>query len=121
MKSTSVAAIFLAAGLAGCATPGDVRKKLPALELSSSNGAKAVSGCIADKWEALGHRSLSSRPTTNGYALASESDLGIYGKDTAFVVDVSDTKTGSATIFYSNITLASGLEYVSKIIKDCQK
>lgn len=108
--------------MAGCAAPGDLRIKAPAFEGTSSKSAKTVSGCIDDKWENGRHRpEISSRPTANGYSLTAASDLGIYGKDTSFVLDVEDTKDGSTTKFFSNIALSSGMALVAGIARDCQK
>lgn len=120
MRNTFVL-IGLLAIVGGCAAPGDLRKKQATLAVTSAKSSKVIAGCIADRWEAGGHRSLTSRPTANGYALSAESDLGLFGKDTGLVIDVADTKAGSSTTFYSNIALSSGVELVSRIVTECQK
>ena len=121
MKSI-VVVIALAGALAGCASPSAVRQKTPAVDVSSAQPAKKVAGCIADQWEEGNHKPpMTSRPTTNGYALMGEADLGLYGKDTAFIIDIDDTPAGSRTVFYSNIALERGLELVGGIVRDCQK
>jgi hypothetical protein len=119
MKTVPI--IFMLA-LAGCASPGDLRMKMPAVEASSAKQAKTVAGCIADKWEAANHKPpISARPTSAGYSLTAGSDLGLYGKDTSFVIDVADGASGSTTKFYSNIALSSGTELVGYIVRECQK
>jgi hypothetical protein len=119
LRTFVVAAVLL---VGACATPGDVRMKAPAFEGSSSKDAKSVAGCIADRWESGGHQpNINARPTASGYSLTAASDLGIYGKDTSFVIDVQDTPTGSTTRFYSNIALSSGTNLVTGIARECQK
>ena len=120
--SRSCAIAVLAVLLAACASAGDVRMKGAAFEGSSAKSAKVVAGCIADRWEGAGHRpEISARPTASGYSLMAASDLGVYGKDTSFVIDVTDTSQGSTTKFYSNIALTSGTNLVAGIARDCQK
>jgi hypothetical protein len=115
-------AMFLLLTAAACASPGELRMKSPSFEGASSKSSKAVAGCIADRWEGGGHRpEISARPTARGYSLSAASDLGMYGKDTSFVIDVEDTKDGSSTRFYSNIALSSGTALVAAIARDCQK
>ncbi len=119
---TSVGVTLMALLLAACASPGDVRMKGAAFEGSSSRNAKAVAGCIADRWKAGGHRSrIAARRTATGYSLTAATDLDIYGKGTNFVINVEDTKDGSTTRFFSNIALSSGTALVADIARDCQK
>lgn len=114
--------IGLASLVASCSTPGEVRAKPPSLEVASQKSTKDVAGCIGDKWEQVGRgTSLSFRPTRSGYSLVAEDNMiGFYGKDTAFVVDVDETKHGSASRLYSNMFRASDLDLLSRIIRDCQ-
>lgn len=114
--------IFVLALLSSaCSTPGDLRLKPPAFDGSSSKDAKLVAGCIADRWESAGRTNFSVRPTSDGYSLTAADAMGIYGKDTAAVIDVRDTKTGSTTLFYSNMMLSAGTNLVANIVRECLK
>ena len=104
-----------------CTTPNDLRSKASAFNGQSSRTAKVVSGCIADKWEAAGYQpSIQVRPSSIGYSLTAASDLGIYGKDTSFVIDIDDTSSGSNARFYSNMARDSSTALLVGIIRNCQ-
>ena len=113
------AALCMAVGLVGCASnPVDARSKPPTLELTSAKDAKTVAGCIATAWEsAYRVSSPRSRPSVGGYAVWIEDSVGL-GKDVPFVADVDDTKSGSATRYYSNAISAKAMD---KTVVDCQK
>jgi hypothetical protein len=106
--------------IAGCSTPGDLRKKSPALDMNSAKNSRDVIGCVAVKLQdALGSRArLNSRPISDGYTVWVDADVTPFGKDTSIVVDVTDTKNGSNTRFYSN--MGWNEEKVTKVLRDCQ-
>jgi hypothetical protein len=104
--------------IAGCSTPGDTRKKSPTLNLNSVKNSKAVAGCIADGWEAVNTASgLTTRLTTNGYTVR-KTEYGFGQETTAFVIDITDTQSGSNTLFYSNMFRQE--DKAIKVIRDCQ-
>lgn len=117
MNLYRVVAVACVVLIAGCSTPGDIRKKSPALDLNSVKNAKAVAGCISDGLEAFIARGINTRPTSNGYTVWIDEDA-FSGKDTALVVDITDTQSGSNTRFYSN--MAWHEEKATKVIRDCQ-
>ncbi len=69
----SLVVMVLAVLIAGCATPIDMRKLTPELDLTSSKTAKAVALCIADRWENTtvmeSSFPISMRPTNEGYTI----------------------------------------------------
>lgn len=104
---------------AGCSAPGDLRKKSPTLDLNSAKNSKAIVGCIADGLEVvLPGRGIGTRPTSNGYTAWRE-DVVFGGTETALVVDIIDTPSGSNTRFYSNIVSWKEGGAI-KVIRDCQ-
>lgn len=104
--------------IAGCSTPGDIRKKMPTLDLNSAKNAKAVAGCIADGWEEANTASgLNTRPTANGYTVW-KTEHGFGQEDTPFVIDITDAPNGSNTLFYSKMFRQE--DKAIKVIRNCQ-
>ena len=109
--------------LAGCATVKDLRNNRPDLDLTSVNKAKDVGICIADRFENetqnLG--TMSARETSNGYSVVIIEQMpGLISsqKDAIVVVDITNTQSGSHTLFFNNF-LGGGQIYY-RIIRDCQ-
>lgn len=114
-------AVGVVALITGCSTPGDVRSTSPIIETTSSKPAKAVAGCIADKFELSFKTGVHSRPTSNGYSVWKEDDLGLYGKTTGLVVDVDDSPRGASIKFYSKGALASATDTVARAVEECKR
>lgn len=116
-----VASAFL---LAGCATTNDLRNNPPDLDLTSVKKAKDVGVCIADRLETMSSLmdTMSARQTSNGYSVVVTQNMpgGVFGsgKDTIIVVDITDTKSGSHTLFFNHF-LAGGQNFF-EIMRDCQ-
>lgn len=109
--------------LAGCASPNQLRKDAPSLNLNSVKSAEEVGVCISDAldktnaWGNSGISSMSSRKTTDGYNIVVSQNVGGYGKDTVIVLDIANKQSGSSTLFYKHF---AGGQEVFKIIRDCQ-
>ena len=118
-------AFALAFLLAGCATIGDLRNNPPDLDLKSTKNANDVGVCIADKIESMSSSldTMNTRKTSNGYSVSVTQNMpgGVFGsgKDTILVVDVTDTQSGSHTLFFNHF-LAGGQKYYD-IIHSCQE
>lgn len=116
-----MASVFL---LSGCATIQDLRNNQPDLDLTSVKKAKDVGVCIADRLEKMSTEmdTMSARQTSNGYSVVVTQNMpgGIYGsaKDTIIVVDITDTPSGSHTLFFNNF-LAGG-QKIFQAMRDCQ-
>jgi hypothetical protein len=120
-RATHFAATGLLAALlnTACATsPADAKSKAPTLDLQSERSAKAVSGCIAEKWENL-YRvgTLSVRPTEKGFSVIQQ-DQGIAGKDFPFIADVEERGSKSATRYWNNAISAPKID---QSVIDCQR
>ncbi|WP_290705328.1 hypothetical protein [Amphritea sp.] len=104
----------------GCATPADLRKQPPEMDLSSSYPAKKVAVCIADIWESSGALSstvpISMRPTTDGYSVMYQNTMS--GISSMMIVDVHDTKTGSRTSYRAINVLGDGP--FKQAVTECQ-
>jgi hypothetical protein len=120
-KLETLSAITLAASACGCTTPGDVRSTPPIYEATSSKTAKALAGCVADKFELSLRSGVNSRPTSNGYSIWKEDDMGLYGKITGLVVDIDDAPSGSFIRFYSKGALASAKDTVVRALDECKR
>jgi hypothetical protein len=109
--------------VAGCASPNQLRKDAPSLNLNSVKSAEVVGVCISDAfdktsaWGNSGISSMSSRKTTDGYSIVVSQNVGGYGKDTVIVLDIANKQSGSNTLFYKHF---AGGQEVFKMIRDCQ-
>ena len=98
--------LFIAIGLSGCATTADLRKKPPALDMTSKKSAKEVALCIAEKWEnTKPFMGLSSPPVNtnirpDGYSITATDINWMGSSSTVTLADVTETKTESATRYY---------------------
>lgn len=120
-KLKTLSMITLAACASGCSTPGDVRSTSPIYEATSSKSAKSVAGCVADKFELSFRSGVNSRPTSNGYSVWKEDDMGLYGKVTGLVVDIDDSSSGSSIRFYSKGALSSAKDTVLRALDECKR
>lgn len=117
----SLVVMVLAVLIAGCATPIDMRKLTPELDLTSSKTAKAVALCIADRWENTtvmeSSFPISMRPTNEGYTIKATVE-DILQQWTRLLADVNDGPNGSTTRYYKNGML--GVGSFDQAVKYCQ-
>ncbi|GEM_PF-2830247 len=73
IKKTATALAILTL-LAGCASPNEMRQRIPDLQLESVRKANTVATCIADIWENNGGNggtiAVTMRETQSGYTVA---------------------------------------------------
>jgi hypothetical protein len=110
--------------LAGCATLDDMRKRPPALELTSSHQAQRVAICIADKWGDATKLNLpagypiDTRPTQRGYSVSAIAH-NLFEASTGALADIEDNPNGSTTRYFKNGILGAD-EPFDKAVKECQ-
>jgi len=118
LPSLFLLSIVVTTTLAGCATPAEMRKQSPELELKSSLPAKTVSTCIADHWENLSLVGqtipINMRPIENGYTVYWRNESSGH---TMVLVDVTDIAEGSLTRYFTNSILRGACD---KVVIDCQ-
>jgi len=108
----------------GCQSVDMMRAKPASIELSSTNKAKTIAGCIALDLEEVFREALDNntrlhtRPISGGYSIWLEQGVAL-GESTAMVVDVTDTPSGSVTSFHNDLT-PMYLERTNKVIRNCQ-
>lgn len=109
--------------LAGCASPGDLRMKSPVYDQSVNAQPEQLAGCISDQLESMFKRSVSARPTANGYSVTSDTSVGVWSlggkKDTVVVIDIIKSGDKSRVQFFSNLAFDSGNDRVVAYIKNC--
>lgn len=114
-----LASILLLLGIAGCATPEELRIQNPAFSDQSQLSSQLVASCIADGWENTRVLGLGMpvfmRPTKVGFTV---SIRDIYGR-TNILVDIESTSTGSQTFLFENFGI--GLGSFVDVVKSCQK
>ncbi len=108
-KALIVAVLVI--GLAGCATPNDVRKSAPELQLTSTKTPKQVASCIADKWEDA-KLLVRSRETERGYALTV-----MINDVLCYLADVVGSADKTSTKYYVN---CFSYDLASSAVKSCQ-
>lgn len=110
--------------LAGCSSVDMLRAKPPSIELSSTNKAKSVAGCMVLDLEEIFREPLEknakmhTRPISGGYTVWLDQGVA-FGETTAMVIDVTDTPSGSVTTFHNDLTVMY-LERTNKAIRNCQ-
>lgn len=110
--------------LAGCSSVDMLRAKPPSIELSSTNKAKSVAGCMVLDLEEIFREPLEknakmhTRPISGGYTVWLDQGVA-FGETTAMVIDVTDTPGGSVTTFHNDLTVMY-LERTNKAIRNCQ-
>ncbi|MBI5430930.1 MAG: hypothetical protein HY938_10815 [Nitrosomonadales bacterium] len=118
MNLSRIAFIACIVTITGCSSRGDLKKQMPDLNLDSQKAAKTVTGCVADDLEKAFKMSVLTRTTEHGYSVWGESPA-FGGKDVSFVVDITDTASGSNTLLYSKVAFWQ-VDQFKKIIRDCQ-
>jgi hypothetical protein len=126
--SLKYCALIFAMGLSACASPQELRQKIPDLDVVSSIPAERLSGCIGDKFEAYtgnGDPNIRyyTRPTSNGFSIAGESHTGgLYGEgtDTPVLVDLSKTDDGKVRVqLWSNYPFPAGTRNMLALVRAC--
>ncbi len=112
--------------LAACASPQELRQKIPDLDQMTSVPAERLAGCIGDKFEAYkGDPNIRyhTRPTTNGFSIAGESQTsGIYGQgtDTPVLVDLTKVDDGKVRVqMWSNYPFPAGTRNMLALVRAC--
>lgn len=119
MNHTNYASVLaFAIMLAGCSTPGELRNESAAQTFASVKDAKTVATCVIDGFEEVFKTAgVSGKPTETGYTVSV--GVGVaFGKDTAVVVDIANTASGSITTFYSKMLWGDGK--VTKVLNKCR-
>ena len=117
--------LFIAIGLSGCATPSDLRKKTPSLDMTSKRTAKEVALCIAEKWEnTKPFMSLSSPPVntnirSNGYSII-VTNIALASSNAVALADVTEIEMASATRYYKLWGSGSGYGDYDQAVIECQ-
>lgn len=109
--------LLVASTLSACATPADIRKQPPEMELKSALPAVTVSTCIATKWENAGPLGgtfpINMHPIEGGYTVA------WVAPRTMVFADVLNTVDGSITRYFKNMVIGAGA--FDQIVIGCQK
>lgn len=109
----------IALALAGCSTPGELKTEQAGVKLTSSKGTNAVVTCLIDGFELLiKTAAVGSKPTPTGYTVYISMGVAM-GRDTAMLVDVENTSSGSTSTYYSKVLVGEGK--LVQVITGCQK
>ena len=93
------AACMLPLVVGGCAASvSGIREREPTLIADSTQGAKVVTDCVSDAWQARGS-SPRSIPRSNGSSITVEQP-GIFYNLPVMVLDADTTPTGSHVTFH---------------------
>lgn len=107
---SSVATVFIF----GCATtPAELKSRPPALTTSSTKDTKTIAACIGDRLiNVENFRFMSSRPTTKGYVVSQEENLGWTGPNSTFSIEILEASQGSliTAYFLGGLGLTSSAE-----------
>lgn len=102
----------------GCSTPAELMSHPITQSFSSHKEAKTVATCVIDGFEDFFKiAGVNGRPTDYGYMVSVSMAAGA-GKDTAAVVDIKNTPSGSTSNFYTK--MIRGDEKTIKVIENCQ-
>ena len=119
----SMAVLFV---LTACATPRELRQKVPDFDEVTNIPAERMAGCVGDKLEANAgdpNTRYSTRPTTNGFSVEGVSNMGgIYSgsTDTPVLVDITRQNDGKTLIqLWSNYPFPAGTRNVVSLVKAC--
>lgn len=114
--------LFIAMGLAGCATPADRRKQPPNIETSSKKSAKEVASCITEKWENVtsfgSGKPINTNIKLNGYSIMITETAPAGNTNTWALVDVIENQLESTTKYYR--MGGPGFGDYDQAVKDCQ-
>ena len=106
--------------LAACATSNELRTRTPLFDQVTNKPSERLAGCVADQLEGWTRgRDISTRPTSNGYSIRRDGNIGIIGIDTAFVIDIIKLDDKSRIQFFSNLAFNAGNEMVISFIRKC--
>ncbi len=83
--------------LAGCASPGDVKKNEPTISTSTAKSAKKYALCVFPKWQEQRSTATMSE-TENGYRLVIATDMM-----TDEVLEISGAGSGSKVALYQRM------------------
>jgi hypothetical protein len=109
--------------LFGCATPDNMRKRPPSLELTSSRSANRVAICIAGRWAhatewgPLAGYPINTRPIEGGYSVSAIAH-NLFETSTGALADIKDAPHGSTTRYFKNGIGAD--EPFDNAVKECQ-
>jgi len=118
-------AALVAIVLTGCATkPNGAHQKPTEIKFVSSKSSREIAKCIAGKWQnapfmSLITGTLTSRTTAKGYTVIQNANGGLVA-DPEFFSDITDTTTGSETIFYTTHPNEVDYSYYQYTVKECQ-
>lgn len=119
-------ALALFVSVAACASPQELRQKIPDLDVVSSIPAERLAGCIGDRFEADGgnpNLRYYTRPTANGFSIAGEEHMnGIYGggADTPVLVDLAKLDDGKVhVLMWSNYPFPAGTRKMLALVRSC--
>lgn len=89
--------VLAAALLAGCSSPGDVKKNEPTISASTSKSAKKYALCVFPRWQEQRTTSTMSE-TDNGYRLVVATEMM-----TDEVLEISKAGAGSKVALYQRM------------------
>jgi hypothetical protein len=118
MKLHVLLTVPVALALTACASTAEIRSTTPTATYASAKPAIPVAKCILSKLEPMFRTaSVQYRDRETGASVWVE--ISIYaGKDTAVMMDVDNTPSGSSTVFYSR--LLAGESKYRDAITACQ-
>lgn len=101
--------------LAGCSSPGDVKKNDPTISASTNKSAKKYALCVFPKWQEQRSTSTMSE-TENGYRLVVDTDMM-----TDEVLEVSSTGAGSKVALYQRLPWSKmwGRAALESAVREC--
>ncbi|UVM02033.1 hypothetical protein LOY41_12320 [Pseudomonas atacamensis] len=101
--------------LAGCSSPGDVKKNDPSISASTNKSAKKYALCVFPKWQEQRSTSTMSE-TENGYRLVVATDMM-----TDEVLEVSNAGTGSKVALYQRLPWSKmwGRAALEAAVREC--
>ncbi|WP_025110073.1 hypothetical protein [Pseudomonas sp. H1h] len=101
--------------LAGCSSPGDVKKNDPTISTSTNKSAKKYALCVFPKWQEQRSTSTMSE-TESGYRLVVATDMM-----TDEVLEVSSAGTGSKVALYQRLPWSKmwGRAALEAAVREC--
>ena len=105
--------------LVGCSTQGELKAERTGVKLTSLKESKAITTCLIEGFESLTKTAVAgSKPTQNGYSVSLTFGVAM-GRDTAMLVEVENTPTGSESTYFSKVVVGEGK--LIQVIAQCQK
>jgi hypothetical protein len=101
--------------LAGCSSPGDVKKNDPSISASTNKSAKKYALCVFPKWQEQRSTSTMSE-TENGYRLVVATDMM-----TDEVLEIYSAGTGSKVALYQRMPWSKmwGRAALEAAVREC--